>query len=450
MLLGNRLRQFSYSQVPAPGEVADEYAYGWLGLSLIENQYPISWSLLPFYPDKSFEKINVDGLYDLDPNRVPFPIVKPWFDHPPLFGLLVGGYSYLKGVRDFKDASVILLRRPMLKIALLTTLLIYILGSELFNKQVGFLSAFLYSIIPSSVISSRLALMENALIPAFLISLILACKYQKQRRKMLWIMAVAVAGVALLIKLSAIAIGITLLLIVLYIGSKDKRFMLKSLFLSIAAFMIIYIIYGLLIDPKTFFDIFLANTHRFYGAGAEIVLQAVGQYRITTSKFLTDGWLLSGWISALILLFSGWKKDKGITFLGLALGSYLAVFILFGSESYGWYKFPFFPFLIIALAKILVEIYHKPNLLLFTILIFLPFGSGLHRLLGVEGFQVYVPAIRAFCLVFVLLFSLGLLKKSNKIESVQRVVMVLAFALVVWISIKEIYFFNFPNWLKVT
>lgn len=448
--MGNKLREYSYSKVPTPGEVADEYSYGWLGLSLITEGYPRSWSSLVGYPSRVEEKINVDGLYNLDPFRAPFPIVKPWFDHPPLFGLITGGYAYLKGARQFSQVSVILLRRPMLKIALLTTFLIFILGGELFNKQVGLFSAFLYSIIPSSVISSRLALMENALIPAFLISLILACKYRKQRKKVFWITAAAVAGVALLIKLSAIAIGITLLLIALYIGKKEKMFMLKSLFLSIFIFISVYIFYGVAIDPRTFFNIFLSNAHRFYGAGAEIVLQAVGQYRITTTKFLTDGWLLSGWISILILLYSGWKKDKGITFLGLALGSYLAVFILFGSESYGWYKFPFFPFLIISLAKILVEIYHKPNLLLFTILIFLPFGSGLHRLLGVEGFQVYVPAIRAFCLVFVLLFSLGLLKKSNKIESVQKVVMVLAFALVVWISIKEIYFFNFPNWLKVT
>ena len=147
VLLGNKLRSHSYSTVPHPGEVADEYCYGWLGMSLIKDGEPISWSSLDVYKNRELVKINVDGIYDADPSKPPFPIVKPYFDHPPLFGFISGGYAYLKGARDFVDASVILLRRPMLKMGIVTTLLIFWLGTRLYGKDIGLLSALFYWVL---------------------------------------------------------------------------------------------------------------------------------------------------------------------------------------------------------------------------------------------------------------------------------------------------------------
>jgi len=40
------------------------------------------------------------------------PINYPWFDHPPLMGLLTGGWAYLKGARIFEDTTTSIIRKP--------------------------------------------------------------------------------------------------------------------------------------------------------------------------------------------------------------------------------------------------------------------------------------------------------------------------------------------------
>ena len=177
LFVGNGLREYSYSEVPNPGETNDEYSFAWLGMSLLSDGYPIAWSGIPGYKTTDYKRINVDGIFDDRPEKPDFPINSPWFDHPPLFGLVTGGYAYFKGIRDFADASVIIIRRPMLKIAALTSFLIFILGWKLLGWVKGLLASLLYSTIPLVVISSRLALAENGYIPLFLLSAIFAVFY---------------------------------------------------------------------------------------------------------------------------------------------------------------------------------------------------------------------------------------------------------------------------------
>lgn len=450
LTIGNKLRSFSYGSVPHPGEVADEYSYGWVGLSLIEKGYPISWSTLLPYKSKTMEKINVDSLYDKNPGTLPFPIVKPWFDHPPLFGLITGGYAYLKGAREFVDVSVILLRRPMLKIALLTTLLIFILAYRLYGIKVAYISSFLYSIIPTTVISSRLALMENGYIPIFLGSLILADMYFEKKKRIYWISAVSIASLAVLFKFSAVVILLTLFLLALYNIRKNRKFIFLSIGIGLVAPLLLFAVYGAVFNWQTFVDIFLANSSRFYGAGSEVVLQLIAQFRLTTTKFLTDGWLIAGWVSLLIVSFTEFKKSKGGTIITISALSYLVIFILFGSESYGWYKYPFFPFLIICLARILEIIYEKGNIFIYTVFLFLPFGSSIHRLLGVVEFQKYVPLIRIFSLVFLGVFVLSMLKKKESLSLLEKVYMIFIFAFVSLLSIAEILFLTYETWFYIT
>ena len=449
LFFGNKLRSYSYASVPHPGEVTDEYAWGWLGLSLIINRYPESWSL-NLYKNTVYKKINVDSIYDKNPETKAFAIVKPSFDNPPLFGLITGGYSYLKGVRNFEDASVAILRRPMLKIALISTILIFILASRLYGLNVGLLSAALYSIIPTMVISSRLALIENGYTPLFLGTLILADVYFEKKKKKYWILAVFLASLAILFKLSGVSIALALIVLALFYGRKDKRFLIFSVFIGIVLSIVAFISYGALIDWQAFVGTFIQNSQRFYGAGSEILLQIISQSRITTNRFLTDGWVIFGWISLLILTFTEWRKTKGGVYLTVSVLSCLLVLIIFGGESYGWYKYPLFPFLAIATARIIQKMYQSPNFLLLLVLTLLPFGSSVHRLVGFVEFQPYAIYLKLFSVLVFILFSFSIFLKKKVSLKIQRILLVVIIAFLFWLSIKEIFYYTIDKWYFVT
>lgn len=449
LLLGNKLREYHYASVPLPGEVADEYSFGWLGISLIKDGYPIAWSGIDTYKNHDYQKINVDGLFDKDPHRPLFSIDKPWFDHPPLFGLMTGGYAYLKGIREFKDASVIILRRPMLKIAIITTLLLFILGTRLYGISVGLLSAFLYSIVPTTVISSRLALAENGIIPIFLGALILADIYLEKRAFVFWYGASALSAFAILFKFSGISVFIALFLIALkYGGEATKKLLTTSTLFLFFAILTIFV-YAAIFDLSTFINVLVANSQRFYGAGSEIFFQAIAHSKITTERYSTDGWILMGWISLFLLSFLGWTKERPAVFLTLSVFSYLIVFLLFGSESYGWYRFPFYPFLAISIASIFKKLIDSPNLFLAISFLLLPFGTVFHRLIGIESFQNYVPFFRGFAVIALLLMLKSFLTPERSLN-LQRVFILACFVFVSFLSIQEILFYTVENWYFVT
>lgn len=450
VIFGNKFREYNYATVPFPGENADEYSFGWLGLSLIENHYPIAWSGIGGYKTTDFQKINVDKVFDIQPNRPAFPIDKPWFDHPPLMGLLVGGYAYLHGVRSFVDASVIVLRRPMLKIAILDIILVFILASQLFGKRIGVISALLYSLIPTIVISSRLALAENGYIPLFLASLIFAFEFFKRKKKSLWLTASILASISVLFKLSGISVPLALVFIALVFGGKDRW--RQVLYPAIGAMLALglFALYGAYFDWSTFVSVMSANANRFFGASSEIFYSVISNPKIVNTKNYTDGWITAGLISFFIVAFSGWAKDKNIKFLSIAFFSYLFVFLLFGSEPYGNYRFPFYPFIVISLSYVISKLWDKPNIALMIMLALLPIGTEIHRIIGVVGFQKLVPYFRLGVILALGVFGIGLISNKKTVLIIQRLFLIAVGVLLVYWAVREIYFVNVDTWYFIT
>ncbi len=448
--LGNYLRYFSYATVPHPGETSDEYSFGWVGISLLRDSVPIGWSGLPAYKAHDFEKINVDQLFDKDPHRPLFSLDKPWFDHPPLFGLITGGYAYTKGIRNFEDASVAILRRPMLRIGIVTTILIFLLGRKLYNPTVGIVASLVYSVSPFMVISSRLALAENAFIPLFLASILAAIYYLDKRKITYWIVASSFAGLALLMKLSSVSIAFFLLSVGVVFGKQNRKELCLVTLLGAGVALTIFLLYGAYFGWKTFVDVQILNTSRFYGAGSEIFFQAVNSFKITTFRSLSDGWLTAGWISLFWVITMEWKVKKGGTVLALAVFSYFVVFLLFGSESYGWYKFPFLPFLAISLGRLIERLFQSANLPLFFGLILLPFGTTVHRLIGVEGFQAYVSDFRLFIIIIIAGFLLSIYKEFFWLKKLTQGSMLVIFLFVLLLSAEEIIYYNYDRWFFAT
>ncbi|MBI3397088.1 hypothetical protein HY045_01280, partial [Candidatus Woesebacteria bacterium] len=204
-----------------------------------------------------------------------------------------------------------------------------------------------------------------------------------------------------------------------------------------------------LLDWQTFLKVFLSQSRLFYGAGAEVFFTTVVQSKITATKFFTDGWVTLGWISAFIISLHEWRRDKGGTVLTLALISYLFVFLIFGSEGYGWYRFPFYPFLAILISRLFQLLFNKPNLLVYLGLFLLPFGTTLHRLVGLEGFQNYISLFRISTLGIFGIFGLSLLNKETS-DPLQKLVLAGLSLLLVALSVVEILSLNYGNWFFVT
>jgi len=455
LFLGDKLRSYNYATVPHPAETADEYNFAWAGLSLIKQGVPIGWTGIETgYKNIWYEKINVDGIFTEGPGKPiykAFRLTEPWFDKPPGFALLVGTYSYLKGAREFVQTDVGIIRRLMLKIALVTTVLIFLVGTKLYNKWVGLLAALFYSVVPTTVVSSRLVLAENGYIPLFLAAILLMDYYIKKKKKIFLILASVLAAIAILFKLSGISVLLTLLLIVLAFGPPKEK--LKDLILVFAigiSGLLAFFIYGAYYDWTVFKNVFFAQANLLYGAGAEVFISVLVRSKVTATKFLSDGWILAAWIATFIISFTEWKKEKGSTILTIGLFSYLVTFLIFGSEGYGWYRFPFLPFIIIALARLIEKIFSEPNILVFLGIFLLPFGTGLHKLYGIEGFSKFVPVLRIFLIFILSLFAGTIFINKRWMKNIYRLVFLAMLAFLVLLAIKEIHFFNIDTWYYIT
>lgn len=443
LFVGYKLRSFSYDRVPHPGENADEYSFAWLGLSLIQEGYPIAWSGIAGYKSYDYQKINVDHIYDVEPGRGAFPINKPWFDHPPLFGLFIGGYSYLKGVSEFSEASVSILRLPMVKVAILTLIMVYLIASRLYGRIVGFLSTIIFATVPTFVISSRMALAENLTVPLFLISFLAAYLYFEKRKIFYWYLACIFAGISILMKLSSISFPLFLILVTIYFEKKKKLRLLKPALVSLVLPILIFVLYGAYYDWETFKNIFFTNSSRFYGVGAEVFFSVFNRNTIT--KVFNDGWIQLGWVSLFMLSMNEWRKKRSGSFITIALFSYFLIFILFGSEAYERYRFFFYPFIAISLGWFVNKLLLKPNLFVFTAGMLLPVGTAVHKLIGVNGFQIYVPFLRYFVFGLLLLFLAPLFNRRFG-NMWQRAFVLLVFFFSIIVSVLTVYYYNIDTW----
>jgi hypothetical protein len=68
---------------------------------------------------------------------------------------------------------------------------------------------------------------------------------------------------------------------------------------------------------------------------------------------------------------------------------------------------------------------------------------------GVEGFQGWVSFLRVGMVVLLGLFGLSLVKKRRLIK-LERTVMIVILVFLIWLSVKEVYYFSYETWFFVT
>lgn len=415
-ILGYFLRHQNYATVPMAGESRDEYSFAWLGLSLIQRGLPIATSGLESYTH-DWKYINVDSIFHNFANPNPFPVDSSWFDHPPLFSLIPGFYSYSQGVINFADTSLSIIRRPMLYLGAFNILLIIIFGTLIFNRQIGLIAGLIYASDPLIVISSRMVQAENLLLTIFLLAIIFYFLYHKTKKYYYFWTAISLSGLATLVKLSGISVGLSLLFLSLILELKDK--VKKSLVIIVGTGLItlFFPIYGYLYNWKLFLNIFLVNSDRYFRDGLAGFYWLISKTNITRS-FL-DGWILLSWFSVFFLLIK-LSKLKKLWYIIIPLLAYLLVYFVFGSEGYGWYKFPFYPFLFLSLSWVINHFYKKDNLFFSFFTLLLAGGVMINKFFSPEKLQHFMWLFRfssLFLIVLILIPSFNLQRFPIKIYS---------------------------------
>ncbi len=125
--LGAFLRIYNYDSLPPDNWTSDEYAFAWSGMSLLQTGIPTSWSWLS--PTDNFPTVVWEA------KNIRYRLVTPWFDHPPLFGLLVGLFALLGGAKTFFDCSLTIIRVPSLFLGIASIVLVYLLALKLRCSQ---------------------------------------------------------------------------------------------------------------------------------------------------------------------------------------------------------------------------------------------------------------------------------------------------------------------------
>lgn len=374
ILLGLVLRADNFNTWPRKGATFDEYAWTWQGINLIQKGRPISWS-----PHAQYESAN-PIIYQ----ETHFRIVSPFLEHPPVFGLVAGSFALLNGASSMYSLELYHIRPLALIMGVVSILLIAFFVKELYGKNMALLSALLYATIPSIVVGSRIVQNENFFIPVWLLTLLLAAKYINRKKVRYRNLAIVFCMLLILAKIPWIAASISLIGIFLYFKKyKDAALV----FLGSIFSLILFGVYGYIYDWNLFIDLWRLQAARYDLAFTSIF--AIFQKPFLVDRHYTDGWIYFGWFAFILLLTQNIKKNIFV------IAPFFAYFLIFlagipDEAGHGWYRYPFYPFLIISTALFIKEYFIKNLLLTFVFLVFI--GTSLLGLTWevVFGYSFYV------------------------------------------------------------
>lgn len=364
VLIGFQAREVRLYETPRLGATFDEFAWTWLGMNIVQTGTPMSWS-----PHHQYENARV-----IKHNGAFFRLVTPYLEHPPLFGLIAGSFALMSGAENPLDVALHHIRPLALMLGTISIVLVFILANLLYGKSIGLLSALLYAVIPTITIGSRLLQNENFFIPMWLLGLIFVVL--SARKRVFFIIPAIIAMLLVLSKVPFMAGGVSFFALYLFQKKYKEAFaMVGATILGI----VVYVLYGMSFDKELFVSIMQLQTQRYDLTFNSIFSLFEKPY--LADRFFTDGWILWGFISFILLLIKDHRKHA---FLILPFLAYFGIFMagIPDESGHGWYRYPFYPFLAIAIALFIKEYFIKNYLLTFFFIVFI----GTSLLQNVYGF----------------------------------------------------------------
>ncbi|MCA9368736.1 MAG: glycosyltransferase family 39 protein [Pseudomonadales bacterium] len=346
---------------------ADELAFVYAGQSMLEQGIPISWSSFS-YDEKyhySYETTG-DKSYNTE-GEITF--IKPWFDHPYLLSLLQGLWTEAWGYRFPSAPPSLLVRVPMLALALATLVLFWKIVRQLFSEQAAVFAYALFALSPAFIIGQRMVVGENVIVPFLLASIYIMISKSKQWYALLPVLA---AG-ALLTKMT----GVIVLLVIGLWFVLQKNWKSACVYTGLGAglFLLLYLPFVYSLGWQEFIEITSKQSFRLLGwVNPAFIMSQPGFHHYI---FFDLSYYL-----ILILGFSGviiGKQSLKTRFMQFStLGALLLLWITSAEQdALGWYKLPLFTLLTVSTGYMFEVI--KPSIVAIVGLIMVTNNQGLVR-----------------------------------------------------------------------
>lgn len=360
-LLGLVLRFADHHIIPPHDETADEFFYPWAGMTWILTGTPKAWSWFNSYQNGVI--INKWG--------GPFRIVSPWLEKPPLYSLFSGLVAIAAGYRDLFDVRMSVIRLLPITLGAVSIFLIGLIAAQVFSKRIGLVAALLYAVVTPIVVANRFSLTENLLTPLALLTLWFYLKdTESQKPTLLYAFLAGIASAAtVLTKNIGVAAGVAI--VFLYFNQKQwKKLAIVGLLTGIGT--LIHPLIGYLYDWKLFISVLREYQYGFASVGLPELIQTIFQFPTIARKNhpILDETITLGYILLLTspLIFRQMDKEKTNEFTAVIAFPLLYLMFLaflasgYGFSFYGWHVFPVFPFLMMLLAKVLVDTFASAHI----------------------------------------------------------------------------------------
>jgi len=344
VILGAMLRFHDYDLVPFHHETADEYQHAWEGWTLLHEGVPKAWSTFPDrYPTEQTRDFRWFG--------DPYVLVWPYFDHPPLFSMIVGVVVSLAQPAtyqppwDFLSCTLPVMRVVPIVLSLAGILLLYRLAREYgATERAALLATLVYATLPLIVLAHRLVKAESLLSLLFMGAILCARGHDRTGRAGAALWAGTLAGLSIWCKATGVAVLVVVLVLLL---SRGRRRGALMAFAVAGAFILLYLLYAWAFDFGLFLKVLKAQTTTKLVSMES--LQDILAGKIVT-KYFGRGWYL--WL----LLCAGIAALRRERALLVPLAVYATVIAMTADSRviYGWYRIPIYPFLCVA-AGILIE-----------------------------------------------------------------------------------------------
>lgn len=331
--LGSWLRINQYWQFPVVGETRDEFAWTFLGSSLLQTGEPTSWSYFSAYGER--QKIQMGEHY--------FELVTPALDHPPLFAFLPGtAHAFQHHWNELPSIKVI--RAPMILLAILN-LLLFMKVAQLYLKSEfeQFTAMAIFATAPIIVFSSRLVVAENLILTFMLLTLIVLKMVKKSKQQTILLTTLSV--LAVLTKVEGIVLPASLVLFGLL--KKEKRFAQSGILAAVIGFAL-FALYGAWFGWSTFLSIFQSQSSRDIGLAT--FFTRFFSHPAVVDKFFLDGWIATGIIATIVRLVE--KKSVELVDCVAIVTIGFIVFTVGEQTTHGWYTIPLFPLFAIYVAEL--------------------------------------------------------------------------------------------------